>query len=557
MKDIQTNLSKKDKDLSPAAINKEIQYEMLEDELKLKAENSGGKFGYVDLRKFPLNSDIFGLIDVEKLRAAMAVPYFRVGRKINLAVTDPSSADTKSLIDELVRMEYEIDLSITSLASWSFLIEKIEEYQLEKQKEKEDMEVSEVVEEFAEEMATISDIAKEIKLSSVKDGMNRLLAGAVKLGASDIHFQPQEKEALIRFRIDGVLQRVSTLSKEIYDQVSQQIKYDGGMKINVDDLPQDGRYSFMLNDRKIDLRVSSIPSEFGDNIVIRILDSGKKFVSFEELGFGERHLEMLREAYKMRHGMILITGPTGSGKTTTMYSLLKEFNTPDRKIITLENPIEYHLHRIVQSQIVEDKGYTFDKALESVLRQDPDVVMVGEIRNKVVAKTALQAALTGHVVLSTIHTNSAIEAIPRLLNMDVDGFMVAPAIDLIVAQRLVRTVCPNCKKEEKVSDKTRAYLEKELKKIKEISGIKREVPEMLPVPIGCAVCNHTGYKRRMVIAEIVPIDEDLKEMILENKSILELQKFVRSKGYLDLKQDGILKVVDKKTTLLEIERVIN
>lgn len=557
MKDIQTNLSKKDKDLSPAAINQEIQSEMLEDELKLKAENSGEKFGYVDLRKFPLNSDIFGLIDVEKLRAAMAVPYFRVGRKINLAVTDPSSADTKSLIDELVGMEYEIDLSITSLASWNFLIEKIEEYQLEKQKEKEDMEVSEVVEEFAEEMATISDIAKEIKLSSVKDGMNRLLAGAVKLGASDIHFQPQEKEALIRFRIDGVLQRVSTLSKEIYDQVAQQIKYDGGMKINVDDLPQDGRYSFMLNDRKIDLRVSSIPSEFGDNIVIRILDSGKKFVSFEELGFAERHLEMLREAYKMRHGMILITGPTGSGKTTTMYSLLKEFNTPDRKIITLENPIEYHLHRIVQSQIVEDKGYTFDKALESVLRQDPDVVMVGEIRNKVVAKTALQAALTGHVVLSTIHTNSAIEAIPRLLNMEVDGFMVAPAVDLIVAQRLVRTVCPNCKKEEKVSDKTRVYLEKELKKIEEISGIKREVPEMLPVPIGCAVCNHTGYKRRMVIAEIIPLDEELKEMILENRSILELQKYVRSKGYLDLKQDGILKVIDKKTTLLEIERVVN
>jgi type II secretory ATPase GspE/PulE/Tfp pilus assembly ATPase PilB-like protein len=530
---------------------------MLEDELKLKAENSGEKFGYVDLRKFPLNSDIFGLIDVEKLRAAMAVPYFRVGRKINLAVTDPSSVDTKSLIDELVGMEYEIDLSITSLASWNFLIEKIEEYQLEKQKEKEDMEVSEVVEEFAEEMATISDIAKEIKLSSVKDGMNRLLAGAVKLGASDIHFQPQEKEALIRFRIDGVLQRVSTLSKEIYDQVAQQIKYDGGMKINVDDLPQDGRYSFMLNDRKIDLRVSSIPSEFGDNIVIRILDSGKKFVSFEELGFAERHLEMLREAYKMRHGMILITGPTGSGKTTTMYSLLKEFNTPDRKIITLENPIEYHLHRIVQSQIVEDKGYTFDKALESVLRQDPDVVMVGEIRNKVVAKTALQAALTGHVVLSTIHTNSAIEAIPRLLNMEVDGFMVAPAVDLIVAQRLVRTVCPNCKKEEKVSDKTRVYLEKELKKIEEISGIKREVPEMLPVPIGCAVCNHTGYKRRMVIAEIIPLDEELKEMILENRSILELQNYVRSKGYLDLKQDGILKVIDKKTTLLEIERVVN
>lgn len=557
MKDIRIDLSKKNSELSPTEINFEIQAEMLEESLKKKAEASGGKFGYVDLRKFPINSDIFSLVDIEKLRNASAAPYFRVGRKINLAVTDPYSQDVQELLKKMVAGKFEIVLSITSQASLSYMLEKIQVYQEEKANEKVSENVTEEIEEVAKEMASISEIAKEIELSSVKEGLNKILIGAVKVGASDIHFQPQENEALIRFRVDGILQRVSTVSKEIYTQISQQIRYDSGMKINVDDVPQDGRYNFKLNDRKVDLRVSAIPSEFGANIVIRILDSGKKFATFEELGFSERHMEVLRKTYQMKHGMILITGPTGSGKTTTLYSLLKEFNTADKKIITLENPIEYHLHRIVQSQIEEDKGYTFDLALESVLRQDPDVVMVGEIRNKLVAKTALQAALTGHVVLSTLHTNSAIEAIPRMQNMEVDSFMIGPALDVLVAQRLVRTVCPSCRKEEPVSEKTRAYLEKELIEIKKVSGIERTVPETLPFPIGCVSCNHTGYRSRMVLAEVIKIDEELREMILNGESIIELKKAVTLKGYLNLKQDGILKVIDKKTTLMEVERVIN
>lgn len=557
MKDIRVDLSKKNTELSPAEINSEIQADMLEESLQKKAEASNGKFGYVDLRKFPVNSDIFSLIEIEKLRNAEAAPYFRVGRKINLAVVDPHGIEVKELLKEMVDKKFEIVLSITSRASLNYMLDKIQTYQEEKIDNQESEHVKEEIQEIAEEMATIAQIAKEIELSSVKEGLNKILIGAVKVGASDIHFQPQEKEALIRFRIDGILQRVSTVSKQIYDQISQQIKYDSGMKINVDEIPQDGRHHIILNDRKIDLRISAIPSEFGVNIVIRILDSGKKFATFEELGFAERHMETLKDSYQMKHGMILITGPTGSGKTTTLYSLLKEFNTTDRKVITLEDPIEYHLHRIVQSQIEEDKGYTFDLALESVLRQDPDVVMVGEIRNKNVAKTALQAALTGHVVLSTLHTNSAIEAIPRMQNMEVDSFMIGPALDILVAQRLVRTVCPTCRKEEPVNEKTKVYLEKELLKIKSTSGIERSVPDTLPFPIGCVSCNHTGYKSRMVIAEVIKIDEELRELILNGASIIELQKAVVAKGYLNLKQDGILKVIDKKTTLMEVERVIN
>lgn len=557
MKDIQVELSKKNSELSPTEINTEVQAEMLEESLEKKAEASKGKFGYVDLRKFPVNSDIFGLVEIEKLRNAEAAPYFRVGRKVNLAVVNPLGPEVENLLKEMANKKFEIVLSITSRASLNYMLDKIQTYQEETKEQAEKEHVKEEIEEIAKEMATIAQITKEIELSSVKDGLNKVLIGAVKVGASDIHFQPQENEALIRFRIDGILQRVSTVSKEIYQQISQQIRYDSGMKINVEDVPQDGRHHIMLNDRKIDLRVSAIPSEFGANIVIRILDSGKKFATFEELGFADRHMETLKDSYQMKHGMILITGPTGSGKTTTLYSLLKEFNTADKKIITLENPIEYHLHRIVQSQIEEDKGYTFDLALESVLRQDPDVVMVGEIRNKEVAKTALQAALTGHVVLSTLHTNSAIEAIPRMQNMEVDSFMIGPALDVLIAQRLVRTVCPHCRKEEPVSPKTKAYLEKELEIIKATSGIDKKVPETLPFPIGCASCNHTGYKSRMVLAEVIKVDEELRELILNGVSIVELKKAVVAKGYLNLKQDGILKVVDKKTTLMEVERVIN
>lgn len=543
------------KDIS--SINEEIRKQMLEESLQKRAGESGGKFKYVDLTKFPVNSDIFTFRDVEILRDSGVIPYYRIGNEIHVAAVRPNDIDVVKFVENLTQEDMQVVMHITSEDSWNYMIQKIESYQKEVKKDEINTQTSEIVEEYAKEMSSISEFASSIELSSVKKGMQQMLVGALKIGASDVHIQPQEKNALLRFRVDGILQKVSDLKIDVAKQLVQQIKYEAGMKINVENIPQDGRLKFMINDRKVDVRVSTIPTEYGDNVVMRLLDSGKKFVSFEELGFAERHLEILRDSYKMRSGMILVTGPTGSGKTTSMYSLLKEFNTSDRKVITLEDPIEYHLERIVQSQIEEDKGYTFDMALESVLRQDPDVVMVGEIRNKLVAKTALQASLTGHVVLSTLHTNSAIEAIPRLMNMEIDGFLIAPAVNVLVAQRLVRTFCPHCKKESEVSDKVRTYLETELKKIEKVSGIKREVPKTLPVAIGCAGCNHSGHKRRMVIAEVIPMDEDFKELILGGGNILDLKKLAKEKGFLSLKQDGILKVVDKQTSLMEVERVIS
>lgn len=543
------------KDIS--SINEEIKKQMLEESLQKRAAESGGQFKYVNLTKFPVNSDIFMFKDIEDLRNSGVIPYYRLGNEVHVAAVRPNDVDVVKFVEDLTREDMQVVMHITSEDSWNYMIQKIESYQKEIKKDEVNTKTSEVVEEYAKEMSSISELASSIELSSVKKGMQQMLVGALKIGASDVHIQPQDKNALLRFRVDGILQKVSELKSDVAKQLVQQIKYEAGMKINVDNIPQDGRLKFLINDRKVDVRVSTIPTEYGDNVVMRLLDSGKKFVSFEELGFAERHLEILRDSYKMRSGMILVTGPTGSGKTTSMYSLLKEFNTSDRKVITLEDPIEYHLERIVQSQIEEDKGYTFDMALESVLRQDPDVVMVGEIRNKLVAKTALQASLTGHVVLSTLHTNSAIEAIPRLMNMEIDGFLIAPAVNVLVAQRLVRTFCPHCKKESEVSDKVRNYLESELKKIEKISGIKREVPETLPVAIGCAGCNHTGHKRRMVIAEVIPMDEDFKELILGGGNILDLKKLAKEKGFLNLKQDGILKVIDKQTSLMEVERVIS
>lgn len=544
--------------LTAKEINQKIQADMLEKSLKKRAEQSEGSFSYVDLRKTPVNTDIFGLIDVQDLKNAQAIPYFRLGRKLVLACVDPKSLEVEELVKKLVEQEFEIQLSITSKVSLDYLMRKVEEFQLEKKAQDLKTYTSNNVEVFEKELSSVNKIIEKIEPSTIKEGLREVIIGAIRVNASDIHFQPQEKSALIRFRVDGILQSVGNLKNEIYKSLSQQIKFESGMKINVSDVPQDGRFGFMLNDRKIDLRVSSIPSEYGDNVVIRILDSGRKFATYTELGFAERHLKILEKAEDLKQGMILITGPTGSGKTTTLYSMLNEINTTEKKIITLEDPIEYHLDRIVQSQIREDKGYSFDKALESVLRQDPDVVMVGEIRNLEVAQTAMQAALTGHVVLSTLHTNSAMEAIPRLTNMGVENFMVAPAIDILMAQRLVRKVCPFCSKKDPIEDDLKNLLESELVGIKQINpDIKVEMQTELPSVVGCSKCNFTGYKGRIILAEIIEMDDELKGMILENKSFIDLKNKAQSKGNLSMYQDGILKVIEGKTTLLEVQRVIN
>lgn len=533
-----------------------INQDLKEEDTQKKAQASG-KYGYIDIARTPINPDLFHVVDATVAEQAMLIPFFRLGTKLRIAVTDPEKETTQALIKQLVDAGYEIQIN---LATEEGILQAIKLFHQAQSREKQVVktEVDEsTVEDYQKEIENLASIAEKIGLSNAKEGLNELELGAIKTKASDIHFQPEDEAVLIRFRIDGMLQDVARIEKSVYEQLVQQIKYEAGMKLNVHDVPQDGRVGFVYNDRNIDVRVSVLPTALGETLVLRILDSGKKFAEFDQLGFRPDHLQMLDDVSSLSQGMILVTGPTGSGKTTTLYTLLSRYNVTEKKIITLEDPVEYHLDNIVQSQINEAKDYTFASGLESILRQDPDVVMIGEIRDLDTANTAIQAALTGHVMLSTLHTNSALESIPRLVNIGMNPVMIAPALDMIMAQRLVRTFCPHCVKTAPVSDADRAIIEKELVEISSITGQQYTIPVELPVAQGCTECNHTGYLGRNVIAEMLRVDDEFRELILKGESISVLKDAAKKRGMLTMKQDGILKVIEGKTSLKEVLRVTN
>jgi type II secretory ATPase GspE/PulE/Tfp pilus assembly ATPase PilB-like protein len=388
-----------------------------------------------------------------------------------------------------------------------------------------------------------------VKLGSVpaEEALNLLDIGAIKTKASDIHYEPSELETVVRFRIDGILHIVFTLPNDTYHRIADQIKFKSGMQLNINAIPQDGRYVFTFNERKIAVRVASIPTPYGESFVCRYLPSDVKALTLEELGFQGQALKALQDATKISQGMVLVTGPTGSGKSTTLYSMLNLMNSPEKKTITLEDPVEYYIRGVVQSQISEKSGYSFAAGLRSILRNDPNIVMLGEIRDLETAQTATQAALTGHVLLSTLHTNSALEAIPRLTNMGLAPFMIAPALNTVVAQRLVRKICPKCSTLDPILDAEK----------KEFDTEKISIPEKIPHAHGCDECSNTGYVGRLVIAEAITIDDEIKNLILTNASLTEIEAVALKKGMTKLKQDGLNKVAQGLTTLEEVFRTTN
>ena len=539
---------------SLADVSKNINKEFKEKSVKDRAHASSGKYGYIDIGATPINPDLYSMMDAEFLNRAMALPFFRLGSQIRLALVDPTNLETQKLIASFEKAGYQLQLNLCSKDGF---LEAIKPFIAFKNRHVEQINKLENkdIEEYQKELENIAKLTETMKVSSAKDGLLTLLVGAIRTNTSDIHIQPEETSVKLRFRIDGILQTVSQLDQKIYDQILKQIKYDAGMKLNISDVPQDGRLMFETQGRKIDVRVSALPTDNGETIVMRLLDSGKKFLTLEQLGFNKNHLEILEKVCKLSQGMILVTGPTGSGKTTTLYSMLSTYNTPDKKIITLEDPVEYHLKNIVQSQIHADKGYTFASGLESILRQDPDVVMIGEIREYDTANTALQASLTGHVVLSTIHTNSALESVSRLMNIGIEPYLMAPSLDTVLAQRLARTFCPKCKTMEKVSESDKTKLSQFLQEVSKVTKTQYTIPESLPKANGCSVCNNTGYLGRIVIAEVIRLDEDLKEMILQKHSTYKLQQAAYDKGIISMFMDGIIKVVEGKTSLSEVLRV--
>jgi type II secretory ATPase GspE/PulE/Tfp pilus assembly ATPase PilB-like protein len=417
----------------------------------------------------------------------------------------------------------------------------------------------EISEEKATEIKSVLSFKEKIEnfpKGNTSELLEIIFGGGINLGASDIHIEPEESKSKIRIRLDGLLQDVTTIETSLHESVVSRIKLLSGVKLNVNDRPQDGRFSVLIEKMApIEIRTSTLPSEHGESVVLRILNP-KGLIDLDSLGLRKDLLEIFKREIKKPNGMIIVTGPTGSGKTTTLYAFLKQIQNPEIKIITIEDPIEYHLDGISQTQVSPEKGYDFSSGLQAIVRQDPDVILVGEIRDGETCKIAIQASLTGHLVLSTLHTNDAAGTIARMTSLGESTVNIAPAINLAIAQRLVRKICKKCAAKEAASP----LLQEKIKK-----GLKG-VPKNVEIPSldkgfkilkakGCEYCNFTGYQGRLGIFEAFLVDEDMERFILKNPSITDLKNEAVKKGMVSVYQDGLIKVLEGITTIEEVERV--
>jgi len=421
----------------------------------------------------------------------------------------------------------------------------------------------ELSEEFGKDIINIPTLkkkAEELSLKDVSTLLKSLMFGSIVLDSSDMHIEALENGSILRVRVDGVLQEVVSFDKPKHQRIVSRIKLLSGLKLNVEDKPQDGRFSILLNREdkvdEIEIRVSTLPTEYGETIVMRVLNP-KNLINLEDLGLRKDLFNIFDIQASKPNGMIIVTGPTGSGKTTTLYAFLKKIRNPEIKVITIEDPIEYHLEGISQTQVNPKKGYDFAAGLKSIVRQDPDAILVGEIRDLETASIALQAALTGHLVLSTLHTNDAAGTIARLQALGEKPVNIAPAINVCIAQRLVRKVCPECVEMKTISPEEFEEIKKNLEGI--TPGI--DMPELksdmlVPVIKGCEHCNFTGYKGRVGIFEAMTIDDEMQDFILTSPSTSAVEKMAIKKGMTTMKQDGIIKILKGVTTIEEVKRVV-
>jgi general secretion pathway protein E len=395
-----------------------------------------------------------------------------------------------------------------------------------------------------EDLAHLKDLASEAPVIKM---VNLIMQRAIETKASDIHIEPFEQSLKIRLRIDGVLQEIDAPNVKSTAAVISRIKIMAKLNIAERRLPQDGRIKVQMIGKELDLRVSTIPTMHGESVVIRLLDKENTVLDFAALGFAGRHLQQFIDVLSLPHGIILITGPTGSGKSTTMYAALKQLNTPERKIITVEDPVEYQMEGINQIQAKPQIGLTFASALRSIVRQDPDVIMIGEMRDLETARIAVQSALTGHLVLSTLHTNDAAGGITRLLDMGLEEYLLTSTVNGILAQRLVRKLCPSCKKG--------AIASPEIVKDLRLQRFAPKDDIILYQPVGCSACSNTGYRGRLAIIEFLPMTDPIRKLIMAHEEAGAIQKLAITEGMQTLYENGLVKVIEGTTTLEEVMRV--
>jgi type IV pilus assembly protein PilB len=408
----------------------------------------------------------------------------------------------------------------------------------------EDSETAEVtlIEEAIEDVGDVEEIAGQ---SPVIRLVNYVIFNAVKEGASDIHVEPADRVLRVRYRLDGRLHKSLEVPLHLLNAVTSRVKIMASMDISERRLPQDGRVNVLMEGRKIDLRVSTFPTSRGEKTVIRVLDTRSISLNLEDLGFAEDVLGMFRQSIQAPNGIILATGPTGSGKSTTLYAALNAISSMENNVCTVEDPIEYHLPLINQSQVQEKIGLTFSRALRTLLRQDPDIIMVGEIRDEETARTAIQAALTGHLVLSTLHTNDACSAVTRLINMGVEPYLIGAALNMVLAQRLVRRVCPKCRQTYEPPRTLRKALER--------MGYEFDTFQK---GVGCRSCRNTGFKGRIGIHELIVLNDEMRDAIVANPNVTNLREIALRNGMITLRHDGFRKVREGITTIEEILHIV-
>ncbi len=499
----------------------------------------------VNLKEFEIDPDVVKLIPEEVARKHMAIPISRSGSTLIVAMADPSNIFAQDDIKFLTGYNVEV-----VVAPENSIKEAIDQYYQGGENIEEvlgDLEDIDIELGEEEEEVNLTDLEKASEEAPVIKLVNLILTDAIKKNASDIHIEPYEKTFRVRYRIDGVLYEVLKPPMKMKNAIISRIKIMSGMDIAERRLPQDGRIKIKLGkDREMDYRVSVVPTLFGEKVVLRLLDKSNLQLDMTKLGFDEDQLKLFKEAITRPYGMVLVTGPTGSGKTTTLYSALSELNKPEVNICTAEDPVEYNLMGINQVQMHEEIGLNFAAALRSFLRQDPDIILVGEIRDFETAEIAVKAALTGHLVLSTLHTNDAPSTINRLLNMGVEPFLVASSVNLILAQRLVRKTCPECKEPVDINPQVLIDM-----------GMDPELAKDTVVykGAGCYHCNETGYKGRIAVYEVMMLYEELKDMILNGASAAELKREAIRLGMKTMRMSGLEKIRQGVTTPEEVARV--
>lgn len=525
---------------------------------------------YINLALIGIENDALRTMEEAEARAEQVAPFKVLGKELHIAVRSPQPDHLTNLRDYFSGKHYIPHFYMASLGSLEKAWERYKEISYAEGSRAGTIDIEgSVLEQLGKEIKNIDDIrakveeAEKDKVHATSHILEIVFAGAIAIDASDIHFEPEEHTVRLRFRLDGVLQEVTDIAPEIHKYLNSRMKLLAGVKITSQAIAQDGRFSIMMGDDEISVRVSLIPGAYGESIVMRILNPKSIRVKLEDMGIEKKMYELFMQEIKKPNGMILLTGPTGSGKTTTLYAFLQKIYSSEIKIITIEDPVEYHLPGITQTQTEDEKGYTFLNGLRSALRQDPDVIMVGEIRDSETAKIAVESALTGHMVFSTLHTNNAAGVIPRLIDLDVNPKILVSALSLSIAQRLVRKLCANCKKEKSPSSDDLKIINQVIDDAKIHNknmsdyGVDTSNGIKIYEPVGCEKCNKTGYKGRMGIFEAIQNSEEIENIIPKNPSEREIREVASKQGILNMKEDGIVKVLTGITDLEEVKSVVD